>query len=316
MIATPDVLYLADDQSCKRIDARSGQLLGEIVIPDGVADGKVWKWMALEAAPGGHDVLYALVGGEEIRPKTVRSEVQGLGHWPWGMWEGHEYRDPKTNFGFGRTFVAIDPKSHKLLWRHHEDDYLDGRGVCMKGGRIYYYCPEKFLACLDACDGQVLWKRSDPDLLRAIGRTGRAQNPREGYSTLAMFPPPKPGEAARPVARKFEFGRPAGPPRRADLAVAPGPPVQRLRGRTRRGGCRRTAWRRRTTEVVHRGDPSCRRGRLVARRTARAPGARRRGHQRRGTRLRLARRWPPGVLRHERLGKAVTPDATGGAAPA
>ncbi|MCR4414998.1 MAG: PQQ-binding-like beta-propeller repeat protein, partial [Thermoguttaceae bacterium] len=183
MIATPEVLYLADDQSCKRIDARSGQVLGEIVIPDGVADGKVWKWMALEAAPGGRDVLYALVGGEEIRPKTVRSQVQGLGHWPWGMWEGHEYRDPKTNFGFGRTFVAIDPKSHEILWRHREDDYVDGRGVCMKGGRIYYYCPEKFLACLDARDGRVLWKRSDPDLLRAIGRTGPAQNPREGYST-------------------------------------------------------------------------------------------------------------------------------------
>ncbi len=183
MIATPDVLYLADDQSCKLIDARTGQLRSEIVVPEDVADGPVWKWMALEAGPGGRDVLYAMVGGEEVRPKTVRSQVPGLGHWPWSMWEGHEYKDPKTNFAFGRTLVAIDPQSRQILWRHREDDYIDGRGLAMKGGRVYFYSPEKFLACLDARVGKVLWKASDPALLRAIGPTGRAQNPREGYST-------------------------------------------------------------------------------------------------------------------------------------
>lgn len=183
MIATPEVLYLADDQSCKLLDARTGRLRSEIVIPEGVADGPVWKWMALERGPDGRDVLYAMVGGEEVRPKTVRSQVPGLGHWPWAMWEGHEYKDPRTNFAFGRTLVAIDPRTKEILWQHREDDYIDGRGLAMKHGRIYFYSPEKFLACLDARVGKVLWKTSDAALLRAIGPTGRAQNPTQGYST-------------------------------------------------------------------------------------------------------------------------------------
>ena len=113
MIATPDLLYLGDDESCKRIDARTGQLIDELMVPDGVGDGPVWKWMALE-----QDVLYALVGAKEIQPKTQPSDRLGLGHWPWGMWEGHEYADPRTNFGFGRTFVAFDAKlvEKRILW--------------------------------------------------------------------------------------------------------------------------------------------------------------------------------------------------------
>ena len=187
MIATPDLLYLGDDESCKLIDARTGQLRDEIVVPEGVGDGKVWKWMALEEGPGGKPVLYALVGGEEVRPKTVASRVPGLGHWPWSMWEGHEYKDAKTNFAFGRTLVAIDPPSKKILWRHDEQEYLDGRGLSMGAGRIYFYSPESFLGCLDAGSGKVLWKNSDRALLEAIGRTGPAQNPREGYSTTSFI---------------------------------------------------------------------------------------------------------------------------------
>lgn len=187
MIATPEVLFLADDQSCKLLDAQTGQVRAEIVVPPGAADGPVWKWMALEPGADGRPVLYALVGGVEVRPKTVRSDVPGLGHWPWGMWEGHEYADPKTNFAFGRTFLAIDPQTQKILWRHAEEAYIDGRGVCMKNGRIYYYAPGQFLGCLEGRDGQVLWKCSDPELLTAIGPTGRAQNPTEGYATTSYL---------------------------------------------------------------------------------------------------------------------------------
>ncbi len=178
MIATPDVLYLADDESCKLIDARTGRVKDEIVIPEGVGDGPVWKWMALVDG-----VLYALVGGEEIKPATQRSEVPGLGHWPWGMWQGHEYADPKTSFGFGRTFVAIDPRTKKILSRHSEEEYVDARGVSMSGGRIYFYSPEKQLGCLDVEANQVVWRTSDPDLLAAIGPNERAQHYMTGYST-------------------------------------------------------------------------------------------------------------------------------------
>ncbi|MFH1268089.1 MAG: PQQ-binding-like beta-propeller repeat protein, partial [Planctomycetota bacterium] len=178
MIATLDTLYLADDESCKLIDARTGKVKDEIVLPEGVAEGPVWKWMALE---GG--VLYALVGGEEAEISTQPSQTPGLGHWPWGMWGGHEYADPKTSFGFGRTFVAIDPGTKKVLWSHREEEHLDSRGVSMKGGRIYFYAPEKLLGCLDTETRKVVWKTSDAKLLEAIGPNARAQHYLTGYST-------------------------------------------------------------------------------------------------------------------------------------
>jgi len=178
IIATPELLYLADHRSCKRIDAATGEIQDEIVVPEGISDGPVWKWMALVDG-----VLYALVGGQEVPISTQPSQTPGLGHWPWGMWQGHEYRDPKTNFGFGRTFLAIDAASKRVLWSHREEDYVDARGVCMTAGKIYFYVPEKQLGCLDAATGNVQWRNSDADLLTAIGPNGPAQHYITGYAT-------------------------------------------------------------------------------------------------------------------------------------
>ena len=182
LIATPDLLYLADHRSCQRIDAATGEVQDEIVVPAGISDGPVWKWMALVDG-----VLYALVGGQEVPIHTQPSERPGLGHWPWGMWEGHEYRDPKTNFGFGRTFLAIDVSNKKLLWSHREDDYVDARGVCLAAGRIYFYIPEKQLGCLDTATGDVRWRNSDAGLLAAIGPNGPAQHYVTGYATTTYL---------------------------------------------------------------------------------------------------------------------------------
>jgi outer membrane protein assembly factor BamB len=182
MIATPDVLYLSDDESCNLLDARTGEVKAEIVVPEGLADGPVWKWMALQDG-----VLYALVGGVEVRPKTQPSQTAHMGHWPWGMWEGHDYKDPATNFGFGRTFLAIDPATKKVLWSHREQDYIDARGVAMRNGRIYFYSPGKSLGCLDAAAGKPAWKNSDRDLLAAIGRDDPAQFYVKGYATTTFM---------------------------------------------------------------------------------------------------------------------------------
>ena len=178
MVATPDVLYLADDQSCKLIDTQTGKTVDEIVISHPDADGPVWKWMALVDG-----TLYVLAGGQETPIHTQRSDTPGLGHWPWGMWEGHQYDNPETSFGFGRTLLAIDPESKKVLWTHREEQPLDSRAVCLLDGRIYAYCPEKFLTCLSAGDGKPLWKNSDTDLLEAIGPNGQAQHYITGYAT-------------------------------------------------------------------------------------------------------------------------------------
>ena len=188
MIATADALYLADDESCKLIDARTGEIKDEIVVPAGVGDGKVWKWMALGAGPQGQATLYALVGGEEVKLKTEVSANPSLGSWEFPAGRGWNYKHEKTNFGFGRTIVAIDPCTKKILWKHEEQEYLDSRGFCMTNGRIYFYSPERFLGCLDAKTGKPLWKTSDAELLKAIGRSGPAWASVEwGFATVPFL---------------------------------------------------------------------------------------------------------------------------------
>ncbi len=180
IIATPETLYMADDQSCKLLDAATGELRGEIKSPDLAADGKVWKWMALEKG-----ILYALVGDEEFNAPVLRSDGTGVGGWPRANWPGFDYPDRKTAWAQGRTLFAIDAKTKKMLWRHREQEPLDGRAVCMAGGRIYFLSPEKFLACLKADAGEVVWKTSDPDLLKAIGPLFAK---RPNWTGLSPFP--------------------------------------------------------------------------------------------------------------------------------
>lgn len=175
MVATPTTLYVGDDKSCKLIDAATGTVRDEIVIPEGVAEGPVWKWMALEDG-----VLYAMVGEKEASEVSFRGDrIRGAG-WPWWKYNAYKY-------GFGKTLLAIDPASKKILWTHKEPEVIDGRAVCMKSGRLYYYSEDKFLGCLDARSGKVVWKTSDPKLLEAIGTTGQAQHWMLGFASTAYL---------------------------------------------------------------------------------------------------------------------------------
>lgn len=175
MIATPETLYLADDVSCKRIDAATGKLRDEIVAP--AEDGPVWKWLALE---GG--LLFALVGNQEAPDPTVRGDRRARG-WPWGPPLGAGYNSKTYPWGFGQTIVALDPATKRVQWRHREADPIDTRAMCAAGGRIFFYCHGKSLAALDAKQGNVLWRTSDPEVLQAIGEHRFAQNPGEGFAT-------------------------------------------------------------------------------------------------------------------------------------
>ena len=163
MIATPETLYLADDVSCKLLDAATGEVRDEIVsTPD---DGTVWKWLAL--ADG---VLYALVGNQETPDPTVRGDRRARG-WPWGPPLGAGYNSKTYPWGFGQTILAIDPGSKKVLWRHREDEPLDTRAMCMAAGRIFFYSHGKFLGALAAKSGELLWRTS-----RARSAAGRSAN--------------------------------------------------------------------------------------------------------------------------------------------
>ncbi|MHC4509313.1 MAG: outer membrane protein assembly factor BamB family protein, partial [Planctomycetota bacterium] len=180
IIATPETLYLADDKSCRLLNAATGELRDELIVSEDDTGGTVWKWMAL-----GNDVLYALIGGEEVKAPPLRSDSLGLGGWPRANWPGFDYPDPKTAWGQGRTLLAIDLKTKKVLWRHREQEPVDGRAVCMRNGRIYYLGPEKLLACLNAETGRIVWKTSDAVLLKAVGPLF-PQQPR--WTGLSPFP--------------------------------------------------------------------------------------------------------------------------------
>ena len=182
MVATSDALYMGDHESCKIIDAETGEVRDQITIPAEITDGPVWKWLAIDKG-----ILYGLVGNLEIQVDTQRSDLRGLGHWPWGMWKGHDYKDPTKSFGFGRTLVAIDLKTKQPLWNYRDEQFLDSRAVCMKDGRIYCYSPEKFLCCISAADGSLLWKNADKDLLDAIAPNERAQHYKTGYATTCYM---------------------------------------------------------------------------------------------------------------------------------
>lgn len=185
MIATPKVLYLGDDTSCKLIDAATGELKGEIVPPRSASTGPVWKWMALEDG-----VLYALLGGEEWLEPAIRGRSTGHGWWWGGIGKGYGGRDPdpkKYPWGFGRAILAIDPGTKKVLWSHKETEPIDGRAVCMESGRIYFYSHTNFLGCLDARTGRELWRITDGSLFEAIGPHTRAQSPATGFASCVYL---------------------------------------------------------------------------------------------------------------------------------
>jgi len=179
MVATPGILYMADNNSCKLIDAATGELKGEITAPDS-ASGPSWKWMALEDG-----VLYGLVGAEEAPDPTVRWD-RNKGGWPWRPMSGG-YDAEEYPWGFGRTFFAFDLKTKRVLWMHGENDPIDTRAVCMKNGRIYYYSHPRFLACLDAGQGKPIWRTADSKLLEAIGPHFRAQTWQWGFSSTSYI---------------------------------------------------------------------------------------------------------------------------------
>ena len=179
LVATPATVYLGDGVSCKLIAAATGELEGEIVAPAG-ASGPVWKWMAME---GG--ILYGLVGEKEFFDPGHKKADSPPG-WPWGgMSPGYDLAE--YPWGFGRTLLAVDPKTKKVLWMHHETERIDGRGVSMTAGRIFYYCEQKFLVCLNAASGKPVWRAADAPLLATIGPTDRAQNWNAGMSTFGYM---------------------------------------------------------------------------------------------------------------------------------
>ncbi|MBN2326671.1 MAG: PQQ-binding-like beta-propeller repeat protein [Candidatus Omnitrophica bacterium] len=178
MIASPDTLYLADNESCKLIDAETGRLRDEIFFPRNESDLWGWKWMALV-----NDVLYVLLGEPDIIDEVLRGTKETAG-WPWtGLGENYDKFGEDYPWGFGHILAAIDVHTKKVIWRREEEKMIDSRALVMKGGRIYAYSHQNYLAAVNARDGSDVWRTTDSELMDAIGRHDRAQTWTKGYSS-------------------------------------------------------------------------------------------------------------------------------------
>ena len=177
LIATPEVVYLGDDESCKLLDAKTGALRDEVKIPAEIDPGGVWKWMALQ-----NGVLYALIGPTEQLDTVIRGGRTQAG-WPWrDLGEGYA---SEYGWGFGQTLLAIDPATKEVLWSYRSDDAIDSRAMCIASGKVYVYSHQKFLAAVDAASGSEAWKSTDKKLLAAIGQHDRAQTASKGFTSSA-----------------------------------------------------------------------------------------------------------------------------------
>jgi outer membrane protein assembly factor BamB len=180
IVATADTLYLADHVSCKLIDTTTGEIKDEIVVPKGLSDGPVWKWMTIRDG-----VLYALVGEEETLHTVHRGDRTERG-WPWTTVKS-TYGQHQKSWGFGRTLLALDLESREIIWSKRETHAIDSRAVCMSGQRIIIFSHGKYLAAVDSKTGNDIWRTDDSTVLDAVGEHDPADNPRLGYSTSAYM---------------------------------------------------------------------------------------------------------------------------------
>jgi len=175
IIATPDILYLGDDRSCKKFDTATGMLRDEIKPPIELAGGTFWKWMGMEDG-----VLFALIGEQEQRDPVMRWRRTRHG-WPWtDISKG--FNQPENPWGFGRNLLAINPETKKVLWHHHEDQPVDSRALVMKNNRIFLFRFGSYLSCINAKSGKEMWRKTiekDPLLFQTIG----SYLPRQSWET-------------------------------------------------------------------------------------------------------------------------------------
>lgn len=183
LIATPTTVYFGDDTSCKVIDAATGETRDEIAPPTELAGGTFWKWMALE-----NGVLYALLGEAEQRDPVIRLRSTNHG-WPWNPLSPG-FNRPEHTWGFGRTLLALDPQTKRILWRYQESEPIDSRALCLSHGRIFAFRMGSFLTCLDAQTGLPIWRKTpqqDRPLFEALGTYLNRQDWRTNWRTTAYL---------------------------------------------------------------------------------------------------------------------------------
>ncbi len=176
-IATPDTFYMIDGDRCLLLDAQTGKEKGEIRI-NGLPGE--WKWMAM------HDgILYVLAGEPDGGVSTIKGDG-AFGGWSWADLS-KEYYGQRIPVGFGDTLAAFDVKKNEVLWIRKEESLIDSRGLALRDGKLFLYCPDRHMRCLDATDGSVVWTNNQEELLGSIEQPGEGLTSTPGWRTQTMM---------------------------------------------------------------------------------------------------------------------------------
>jgi outer membrane protein assembly factor BamB len=175
-IATADAFHMIDGDSCLLLDPATGKEQSRIRIPDLAGD---WKWMA---STGG--VLYVLAGKPDGGVTTTKGDRE-FGGWSWADLS-KEYYGRQIPVGFGDTLAAYDLASRQPLWLHKEETLIDSRGLAIRDGKVYLYCPDRHLRGLDAVTGAVLWTNAEKPVFNLIEQPGQGLTSTPGWRTQTL----------------------------------------------------------------------------------------------------------------------------------
>ena len=175
-IATKDTYHLIDGNRCLLLDAQTGAEKGEIRIPGLMGE---WKWMAMH-----NGILYAMAGKREPGTEVTQGDRE-YGGWSWADLSKGYYGN-RIPFGFGDTLAAYDMESKQRLWIHREEKPIDSRGMALQGNKMFLYCPDAHLRCLDSRSGATLWTNADQAVLGLIEKPGRKLISTPGFRTACL----------------------------------------------------------------------------------------------------------------------------------
>ncbi len=177
-IATRDAFYMIEGDHALMLDPQSGQPQGKITIPGVFGD---WKWMAIQ-----DDVLYMLAGKRDSGVETTKGDRE-FGGWSWADLSTGYYAKPRVPWGFGSVLAAYDLKQKKVLWKHQEQEQpIDGRAMALRDGKVYFYCPEKYLCAADSRTGDILWTNNDQATLSLIEQPGQGLTSTPGFRSACL----------------------------------------------------------------------------------------------------------------------------------
>ena len=175
-IATKDTFHMIDGNRCLLLDAQTGIEKGEIRIPGLTGE---WKWMAMRDG-----VLYAMAGKRERGTEITKGD-RTFGGWSWADLSKGYYGN-QIPFGFGDSLSAFDIESKQRLWIHREEKPIDSRGMALQGNKVFLYCPDAHLRCLDSRSGATVWTNADQAVLGLIEKPGRRLISTPGFRTACL----------------------------------------------------------------------------------------------------------------------------------